>query len=151
MYEVRNYPEYSVALHLKQSKYVYIVLRVQGKARLMIHSLHFMLARDVVVGHDPLMYEWDMLKVASALKQQRLVRRQLTQLHILFDWPTIQKELDEWLGLWKAVTLLLRQPTHNLARPGPARKFEESLQHFLSSHFTGTAPPNDRRIQPCKY
>lgn len=103
MYDVRHYPEYSVAFHLKQSKYVYVVLRVQGKAVLTVHSLHFMLARDVIVGHDPLMYEWDMLKVASALKQQRIVRRSLTELHILFDWSAIQKELGTWLTLWKDV------------------------------------------------
>lgn len=101
MYDVRNYPEFTVAFHLKQSKYVYVVLRIQGKAMVSVHSLHVMLARDVVVGHDPLMYEWDMVKVASALKQQRLVRTSLTALHTLFDWPAVQKELDTWQMLWK--------------------------------------------------
>ena len=103
MYDVRSYSEYSVAFHLKQSKYVYILLRVQGKAEVTIHSMHFMLARDVVMGHDPLMYEWDMMKVSSALKQQRIIRRAMLQLSTLFDWDNMQKEMDTWLKLWKDV------------------------------------------------
>lgn len=110
MYDIRNYPEFSVAFHLKQSKYVYVVLRVQGKTTVTVHSLHVMLARDVVVGHDPLMYEWDMVMVASALKQQRLVRTSLTSLHTLFDWPAVQRELNKWLVLWMDVFAADRVP-----------------------------------------
>lgn len=103
MYDVRHYNEYSVAFHLKKSQYVYVLLRIQGRAPVCIHSLHFMLARDVIVGHDPLMYEWDMVKVAGALKQQRLIRNQLWEMHTLFEWPTILKEMEELWALWKHV------------------------------------------------
>lgn len=110
MYDARKYPEYSVAFHLKQSKYIYVLLRVQGKATVSLQTLHIMLARDVVVGHDPLMYEWDMVKVASALMEQRLIRKSLTQLHILFDWKTVQDKLGIWLKCWKEVFATDRSP-----------------------------------------
>jgi hypothetical protein len=103
MYDVRFYPEYSVTFQLKRSQYVYVVLRVQGKTPVTLHSLHFMLARDVLVGHDPLMYEWDMQKVALALKQQRLIRGSLTQMHIFFEWDTVLKEVQALGALWRDV------------------------------------------------
>jgi len=103
MYDVRNYNEYSVAFHLKKSQHVYIVLRIQGKSTICIHSLHFMLARDVIVGHDPLMYEWDMCKVADALKQQRFIRQKLWQMHTLFEWSSVLKETTELWDRWKLV------------------------------------------------
>lgn len=103
MYDVRHYNEYSVAFHLKKSQYVYVVLRIQGKASVCIHSIHFMLARDVIVGYDPLMYEWDMCKVAKALKQQRLIRRKLLQMHTLFDWSTVLTEMEHLMDVWKDV------------------------------------------------
>lgn len=103
MYDLRQYPEYSVAFHMPQSAYVHVLLRVQGKTTFMLHTLHVKLARDQVVGHDPLMYEWDMERVAAALQQQRLLARSLHQMYMLFEWETTKDEMRTLLTKWKEV------------------------------------------------
>ena len=103
MYDLRKFSEYSVAFHLKESKQVYIALRVQTRGIITINSLHFMLARDTLVGHDPLMYSWDMAAVATALHEQRLLKASMHQMHMLFEWKECQKIMEKLLNKWKAV------------------------------------------------
>jgi hypothetical protein len=103
MYDLKRFPEYSVAFHLKESKYVYVAFRVQARGVVTLHSMHFMLARDTLIGHDPLMYTWDMEAVAAALRQQRLLRASLQQMYMLFEWPECQRECATLLEKWQAV------------------------------------------------
>lgn len=103
MYDLKHFPEYSVAFHLKESKYVYVALRVQSKGVVTLHSMHFMLARDTLVGHDPLMYTWDMEAVAVALRHQRLLKTSLHQMYMLFEWSKCKEEFVQLVEKWKAV------------------------------------------------
>ena len=102
-YDLKQYPEYNIAFRLEKSQYVYVLIQIQARTTINIHTLHFMLARDIVVGRDPLMYEWDMSKVASALKQQRRIRHKLIKMHTLFDWETLKDMMREWLNMWAHV------------------------------------------------
>ena len=112
MYDLKQYPEYTVAFRLEQSTTVYVAVRVQGKTTFMIHSLNVMVARDLLVGHDSLMYEWDMEHVATALDQQRLLERSLTQMYMLFEWETMKTGLHTLMDKWKGVFAdLLDTPT----------------------------------------
>lgn len=132
MYDLRQYPEYSVAFHLKQSRYVYVALRVQGKTTFMVHTMHVMLARDQLVGYDPLMYEWDMEKVALALQQQRHIARTLTQMYMLFEWDTTHTELEQLFTLWKDV-FTTPQPDHQQATGGTHDPSPPVVEHYQNT------------------
>lgn len=103
MYDLKQYPEYTVGFRLEQSASVFAVIRVQGKTTFMIHSLHIMVARDLLVGRDALMYEWDMELVAAALGQQHTLERSLNQMYMLFEWETMKDGLRKLADKWKTV------------------------------------------------
>lgn len=102
-YDLRARPEFSVAFHLPRSGPVCALLRVQCKTTFRVHALHVMLARDHVVGFDPLMYEWDMGLVSRALTQQQALRTLLGQFSAMFEWDRVRRGLDTLFESWQDV------------------------------------------------
>ena len=103
VYDLRTKPEFSVVFKLPKSSPVYVMVRVQSKSVFRIHTLHVMVARDNVVGYDPLMHEWDMEKVGAAIHYQHVVKQSLYRLTSMFEWDDIKCSLRNLMDKWCAV------------------------------------------------
>jgi hypothetical protein len=103
VYDVCAFPDYTVAFEIKDSRNVYVLLRTRSRSVISVHSLHVLLARDTLLGKDPLMYEWDMERVARALKKQREVAARLQSMTSLFHWEPLKADVAEVLARWSDV------------------------------------------------
>ena len=102
-YDVSEHPEYAVAFEVRESRTVYFVLRVQTHHPVSVHTLSVHLAREALLGKDPVMFEWDMPSVAAALRQQRKLHARLRSLATLFAWGAVREGLRELRALWARV------------------------------------------------
>ena len=101
VYDLKNYSEYSVAFETRESRYVYVMLRVQSHAPITLQALHLFVARECLLGRDPLMKSWDLRKVAPALKKQRELVRTLHQLSSIFEWDAVRAAVQSLKAAWQ--------------------------------------------------
>lgn len=103
VYDVCSFPDYTVAFEIKNSRNVYTVLRTRSHSVISVHTLHVLLARDTLLGKDPLMYEWDMERVAAALRKQREVASALRSMTSFFHWEPLKAGIADVLTRWSKV------------------------------------------------
>lgn len=100
-FDLRTTPRKSIAFEMPDSKYLFVVLRICSKCIVTIHTLYVNLARDCLLGVDPLMHDWDLQTAARALKQQRLIVNQINAMSSLWCWEDIQKQFTTLQMLWR--------------------------------------------------
>jgi len=103
VYDIHNYPEYSIAFEVKDSRNIYVAVNIRSRSIVSIHTLSAHLARDTILEYDPLMFKWNMELVSRALKKQKQFANKLCTLVCIFKWESLKHELKVVKKTWKKV------------------------------------------------
>ena len=52
VYDIHNYPEYSIAFEVKDSRNIYVAVNIRSRSIVSIHTLSAHLARDTILEYD---------------------------------------------------------------------------------------------------